>query len=597
LEFVGLSALLSALMGDENPPGEPPDEISDATEDEVSPASPGDAAEKTAEGDLDEARDATLVGEESWPGDIVDYAGAAPNITSLKPMRADSRGGTPITVFGAGFVPGCRVLVSEEECVTEFIDPFTLRFVSPSGVGSATVIVEAPSEKRSPEPGLLYFVEGPTVLRATPAEGPTEGGIEVVLEGTNFSSGCVISLFGEHAPDCVFDNPGRMRFTLPPVGTMLEGPVVVTALDGLSGRAENVFRYRPLVPRIDEVDPPHAWINGGKLVTFRGKDFHRLVKARIGDVDAVVQFRSATQIDVEVPPREVPCTVDVEVQNPDRRRAVLEGAFHYRPVPAPPKFLALLPDTGMTTGGQTIRVQGDNFTPEMLVRVGELTVVRRFVSDKLVDFDLPARALPGKVAIELVQGDVVVRVEEAFCYVSPQVPKIASVDPRSGPTGGGTRVVLEGEDFPASPTVRFGTEYAKVVAIKGNRIEVMTPAIRAAGVVDVVVSSSDRGDGIATKGVRYDAMPAPIITVVSPAKGTVDGGTELSIEGKNFAEGCVVLVGGVPVKRAKRISGSVLEAFTPGGDDGKLVDVAVKNPDGQQAVQKRAFQYDARYRS
>jgi hypothetical protein len=92
-------------------------------------------------------------------------------------------------------------------------------------------------------------------------------------------------------------------------------------------------------------------------------------------------------------------------------------------------------------------------------------------------------------------------------------------------------------------------------------------------------------------------MPAPIITVVSPAKGTVDGGTELSIEGKNFAEGCVVLVGGVPVKRAKRISGSVLEAFTPGGDDGKLVDVAVKNPDGQQAVQKRAFQYDARYRS
>ena len=32
-------------------------------------------------------------------------------------------------------------------------------------------------------------------------------------------------------------------------------------------------------------------------------------------------------------------------------------------------------------------------------------------------------------------------------------------------------------------------------------------------------------------------------------------------------------------------------------DEGKLVDVAVKNPDGQQAVQKRAFQYDARYRS
>ena len=77
---------------------------------------------------------------------------------------------------------------------------------------------------------------------------------------------------------------------------------------------------------------------------------------------------------------------------------------------------------------------------------------------------------------------------------------------------------------------------------------------------------------------------------------TGNGGTELGIEGKNFAEGAVVLVGGVPAK-TKRISGSLLEAKTPEGDDGKLVDVAVKNPDGQQAIQKRAFQYDARYRS
>ena len=75
----------------------------------------------------------------------------------------------------------------------------------------------------------------------------------------------------------------------------------------------------------------------------------------------------------------------------------------------------------------------------------------------------------------------------------------------------------------------------------------------------------------------------------------VHEGTELSVEGKNFADGCSVLVGGAAVK-TKKISGSVLEAHTPPGEDGKLVDVAVKNPDGQTAIQKRAFQYDARYR-
>ena len=73
-------------------------------------------------------------------------------------------------------------------------------------------------------------------------------------------------------------------------------------------------------------------------------------------------------------------------------------------------------------------------------------------------------------------------------------------------------------------------------------------------------------------------------------------GTELGVEGKNFGEGCVVLVGGV-VAKTRRVSGSLLEANTPEGDDGKLVDVVVLNPDGQQAIQTRAFQYDARYRA
>ena len=35
---------------------------------------------------------------------------------------------------------------------------------------------------------------------------------------------------------------------------------------------------------------------------------------------------------------------------------------------------------------------------------------------------------------------------------------------------------------------------------------------------------------------------------------------------------------------------------TPAGDDGQLVDVIVKNPDGKEAVARRAFQFDARYR-
>jgi hypothetical protein len=124
---------------------------------------------------------------------------------------------------------------------------------------------------------------------------------------------------------------------------------------------------------------------------------------------------------------------------------------------------------------------------------------------------------------------------------------------------------------------------------------VIAPPQREAGLVDVVVSSPETGPGVAKAGFRYEAPMVAVIQSVAPPKGTTLGGTELSIEGTGFAEGCVVLVDGKPVP-TRRISGRVLEIETPPGDDQRMVDVAVRNPGMRDVVAKRAFQYDARYR-
>ena len=52
---------------------------------------------------------------------IDNYVPSAPAITALRPKVADRRGGTPITIFGAGFAPGCRVFVDTEELIGEVI--------------------------------------------------------------------------------------------------------------------------------------------------------------------------------------------------------------------------------------------------------------------------------------------------------------------------------------------------------------------------------------------------------------------------------------------------------------------------------------------
>lgn len=527
-----------------------------------------------------------------------DYVPASPVVTGLRPRLADSRGGTSVTVLGAGFAAGCRVLLDGEELVAEVIDGFTMRFVAPEhAVGAGVVEVESVSGKRCPHGAELEFATGPELIRAVPDEVPLEGGVHVTVEGERFADGCTLSLFGVHAPEVVFDGSQRISFLAPAAtDAVLEGLVVITNPNGLSGRSETLFRYRPLEPTLAGAEPSRGWVSGGKVISLSGADFHQRARVTIGGRPAVVRYKSRSSLEVEVPPFDAPGPVDVVLTNPDGRTTTLPGGFTYEPVPAPPKIIDVIPRTGLTTGGATIRITGDNFHEDVRVFVGEVTAVRTVMSAKLIDAILPPRQMPGPVAIEIKVEGVSVRADDIFTYESPRAPKIAHLEPRTGPAGGGTRVILEGEGFPANASVRFGGEPAKTVVVKSStKIEAVTPK-HAAGLVDVEIGSAETGAGIAKAGFKYEITPPPTITLVAPNKGTIDGGTELSIEGKNFAEGVVVLVGGVATK-TRRISGSVIEAKTPEGDDGKLVDVAVKNPDGQQAIQKRAFQYDARYRS
>ncbi len=540
-------------------------------------------------GELEAVSDVTMEG----------YSPAAPCITGFKPRLADKRGGTPVTILGAGFAPGCNVIVDGEEVIGEVIDAFTLRFVAPARDADKVVVeVEAASGKRSADGQHLDYALGPELLRAIPDEMPLEGGVYVIIEGERFAGGASLNLFGMHAPEINQDGTERISFLAPAAGDgPLDGMVIVTNPNGLAGRSETLLRYRRLMPQLSTVEPARGWVSGGKVINAVGVDFHQRVRATFGGRPATVRYRSRTALELEVPPAEQTGPVEIVLTNPDGAETRLANAFTYEPVPAPPKIIDAIPRTGLTLGGSTVRITGDNFTDDVRVKIGEVTCMRKVISAKLIDAELPPRKLPGQVAIEVSVEGVVVRAEDIFTYESPRAPKVTHLEPRTGPLAGGTRVVIEGEGFPGNATVRFGGETAKTVIVKSSqKIETVTPRSSVAAAVDVEVSSPETGAGISKAGFKYETIPPPVITLVAPAKGTIDGGTELSSEGKNFAEGVVVIIAGVPSK-TKRISGSVLEAKTPEGDDGKLVDVEVKNPDGQKAIQKRAFQYDARYRS
>jgi hypothetical protein len=183
---------------------------------------------------------------------------------------------------------------------------------------------------------------------------------------------------------------------------------------------------------------------------------------------------------------------------------------------------------------------------------------------------------------------------------APKVYPAARVDEIEPPEGsilGETRLTLSGDNLFRYSIVRVDGLIAQTVGAQEPReLRVLTPPRDRPGAVDVVVENPMAEPATVKGGFRYVPLPPPQITSVAPDHVAARGGAEIAIEGRGFVRSSVVLLDGVPASHVRFVSSTSLEVETPGGAHGKLVDVVVKNPDGQSDTARRAFAYDDRYR-
>jgi hypothetical protein len=85
-----------------------------------------------------------------------------------------------------------------------------------------------------------------------------------------------------------------------------------------------------------------------------------------------------------------------------------------------------------------------------------------------------------------------------------------------------------------------------------------------------------------------------VISSITPAIGTSDGGTLISVSGANFVSGTVILVGGVAASDVTVLDPGTITAVTPVHAPG-LADVVVTVPwpGGGTAILDKAFTYEA----
>lgn len=199
---------------------------------------------------------------------------------------------------------------------------------------------------------------------------------------------------------------------------------------------------------------------------------------------------------------------------------------------------------------------------------------------------------------------------------------VSSVEPGVGSPQGGETVSILGGGFQQPVRVTFNGAAATVRSVSGNRITVTTPSAAAAGVtvgvgetaavsvtVTINVNETNQDSDTLDRGFTYalgGGIDQPQIFSVSPASGTNDGGTRVTIVGAGFQAPVQVFFGtGNDVTTFNGVEASVLSvtptqivAVTPAARgfgqnlQNQVVNVLVKNVNtGFSTIGRQQFKY------
>lgn len=565
--------------GDPGPDGSDegePDRGSDAGADAGLDA--GDA--NTADAEPDDGPDSF------FDPDVDDDAGgdAGPSgpveVYSIDPVRGPIAGGTPVLVLGYGFTPETEILLNGRRLESfDFVDEETILGRTPENVaGTWDLKVTTASGDAVLEDAFTYFANL-SVGIVEPDAGPTRGGIPVTVRGTGFTDDARVSVDGQLGIDVRYVDSTRLEFVVPP-GIVGLADVRVTSVNG-SVAALDAFRYYEDIT-LEAVVSAAGATTGGYLVDVRGTGFLNDVVVYFGESLATATLVDSTTLRVVVPAGSAG-VVDVRVEAEGRLGDVLDGGFQYIAAAGDDGIVAVLPNAGPTTGGNTVTIAGRGLADADAVRFGPSSATIVSTDENSVVVTAPARA-PGLVDVSVDVGVETYTLGGAYRF-EPGIT-VSEVSPASGPIEGGTTVTISGAGFTADSTVRFGAVGARSVRYIGAAtLEVVTPP-NTLGLLDVSVSSAGRV-GRLQNAYRYTTTPG--VSTMTPTRGAIAGNTYVVIRGSGFDRDTTAFFDGVAALSVTLLDPSTIAVRTPPRAPGAAV--VTVNVGGETLTLRDRFNY------
>ena len=515
-------------------------------------------------------------------------AAPAPTLLQVLPNSGPSGGGTVVNLFGSNFQSGAVVLFGGAAATNiTLVSAVQLQATTPGApVGIVDVQVINPDSQSVSITGGFTFTLGPApaIVGVSPAVGSSSGGTSVTITGSNFALGAIVQFGNVTAPNVIVDSSVQISVITPPHATGVTD-VTVRNPDNQSATSASAFNFVP-PPSISSVSPNNGSLSGGTVLTIIGSDFQGGAAVFIGGTAAAsVTIQSSTQI-LATTPAHAPGTVDVVVTNVDLQSGTLTGGFTFNLGPAP-SITGIAPASGPVAGGTSIVISGTDFQAGVAVDIGAVAAASITLNSATQITAVTPAGSAGVVDVTVMNADGQVgTLSNGFNFLP--APIVTAVSPSSGPTSGGTAVLITGTDFQAGATVQFGSAAATSVTVSSATLIQATSPAGAAGAVAVSVTNPDTQTGTLVGGFTYSA--APIVSGVSPSTGPVTGGTSVTITGANFVSGATVSFGANPATGVVFNSATSITAVAPAGAVG-AVSVTVTNPSTQSGTLPLAFTY------
>jgi len=169
-------------------------------------------------------------------------------------------------------------------------------------------------------------------------------------------------------------------------------------------------------------------------------------------------------------------------------------------------------------------------------------------------------------------------------YTYTTAPLLSGISPAQGPAAGRNTVILGGVNLEDAQSVTFGGKPGTNVIPGSATLQVTAPPGTAGTTVPVVVT----GPAGTSNSLNYTYVAVPHITSISPARGTANGGTKVTITGSNFIGVKSVTFGGKTGFSIVVSGTSSITVLTPVNTPGRTVKVVVTGAGGtSNSVQYR----------